>query len=75
MLEAFPEELFPCIAAWLENQVKGVEYEDLKSYVLQTLTLPISAHAQCLLSMPLLPLVDFTAHTLWNENPSSHCIA
>ena len=39
VLEAIPEELFPCIAAWLDNQTKGVDYEDLKTYLLQEFTL------------------------------------
>ncbi|XP_063868271.1 uncharacterized protein LOC135104670 [Scylla paramamosain] len=67
VLEAVPEELFPRIAAWLDNQVKDVEYEDLKSYLLQEFTLSVSARAQHLLSMPQTPLGDTTAHTAWNE--------
>ena len=39
VLEAISEELFPCVAAWLDNQDMDAYYEDLKSYLLQEFTL------------------------------------
>ncbi|ROT71743.1 hypothetical protein C7M84_009929 [Penaeus vannamei] len=56
-------------AAWLDNQDQNqdVEYENLKSYLLQEFTLSVSARAQKLLSLPHIPLGDTTAHAAWNE--------
>ncbi|ROT85276.1 Transposon Ty3-G Gag-Pol polyprotein [Penaeus vannamei] len=64
-----PEQLFPRVAAWLDNQDQNqdVEYENLKSYLLQEFTLSVSARAQKLLSLPHIPLGDTTAHAAWNE--------
>ncbi|ROT64514.1 Retrovirus-related Pol polyprotein from transposon opus [Penaeus vannamei] len=69
VLEAIPEQLFPRVAAWLDNQDQNqdVEYENLKSYLLQEFTLSVSARAQKLLSLPHIPLGDTTAHAAWNE--------
>ncbi|KAK3887043.1 hypothetical protein Pcinc_008808 [Petrolisthes cinctipes] len=69
VLEAIPEHFFPRVAAWLDNQdqSKDMEYESLKSYLLQEFTLTVSARAQHLLGLPQLPLGDTTAHTAWNE--------
>ena len=67
VLEAIPEELFPRIAAWLDNQDKDIVYEDLKTYLLQEFTLSVSARAQRLLNLPQTPLGDTTAHAAWNE--------
>ncbi|ROT60615.1 hypothetical protein C7M84_021859 [Penaeus vannamei] len=60
VLEAIPEQLFPRVAAWLDNQDQNqdVEYENLKSYLLQEFTLSVSARAQKLLSLPHIPLGD-----------------
>lgn len=69
VLEAIPEHLFPRVAAWLDNQdqSRDIDYESLKSYLLQEFTLTVSALAQRLLSLPQLPLGDTTAHAAWNE--------
>ena len=67
VLEAIPEELFPRIAAWVENQTKDVDYEDLMTYLLQEFTLSISTLAQRLLSLPQPPQGESSAHATWNE--------
>ena len=67
VLEAIPEELFPRVAAWLDNQDTGVDYEELKTYLLQEFTLSVTARAQRLLSLPRIPLGDTTARAAWHE--------
>ena len=43
LLEAVPEDIFPRVAAWLDNRHKDIEYDAFKSYLLQEFTPNVSA--------------------------------
>ena len=62
VLQAISEEIFLRIASWLDNQEQDVDYEELKSYLLQEFTLSVSGRTQRLLSLSQLSLEDTTAH-------------
>ena len=67
VLEAIPDDVFPRVSAWLDDQDDEINYEALKTHLLKEFTLSISARAQRLLNMPRQPLGDRTAHAAWDE--------
>ena len=51
----------------MDNQNKDIEYDALKSYLLQEFMLTVSTRAQKLLNLPRTPLGDTMARAAWNE--------
>ena len=62
-----PEDIFPQIAHWLNDQPDELSYECLKSYLLQEFTLKASERAQRVLALASQPLGDMSVHRAWNE--------
>ena len=67
ILSSIPEDLFPRIAHWLNDQPDVLSYEKLKTYLLKEFTLKPAARAQKVLAMASQPLGDLSASQAWFE--------
>ena len=67
VLSSLPEDVFPQIAQWLNEQPDELTYENLKAYLLQEFTLKPAARAQKVLAMASQPLGDLSAQQAWYE--------
>ena len=70
VLASLPEEIFPQIAHWLNDQPDELSYEVLKAYLLQEFTLKKAERAQRVLALASQPLGDMSARRAWNEMQS-----
>ena len=67
VLEAIPEDMFPHISCWLDQQKEIITYDQLKDYLLGEFTPTASARAQQMFELSGRPLGDRTARAVWNE--------
>jgi hypothetical protein len=67
VLSSLPEDIFPRIAPWLDEQPAQLSYNDLKAHLLEEFCLKPAARAQKVLAMSSQPLGDLSARQAWYE--------